>query len=420
MERPVLALLIPAIMSLFVADTWYALIRLHTSSYQAGSPPDLFWLAFYLLLPLAALVSFRLAQRTLAGVSARHVRGAPPNLRRQDLIAGLRVSAPVAAALLASIVLFIRSGLVEDVRYPLVPHLISLGLIGLALARQCLTAVDNERLHREREEALRETTVQMETFLGIIGHELKNPLASIQLGLHMVERRIRRLLQRERVEATDAALLLEPVEQAERQEKHLDRLVNDLVEGSRIRAGRLDLHLAPTDLVAIVRETVEEQRQVHPARTLHLECLAEQRVLVMADAQRLGQVVTNYLTNALKYSPDDRPVAVGLQIGEQQARFWVRDAGPGLPPEEHERIWEPFHRATGIQVQSGSGVGLGLGLYVCRTIIEQHQGQVGVQSARGAGSTFWFSLPLAIPEPALEGSELDPPECQSLDDGQRS
>jgi signal transduction histidine kinase len=384
-------------MCLLVADTWYALIRLHTSSYQAGSPPDLFWLAFYLLLPLAALVRFRLAQRTLAGVSALQMREPPANLRRQDLIAGLRVSAPVAAALLASIVLFIRSELVEDVRYPLVPPLIALGLLGLALARQCLMAVENERLHREREEALRETTAQMVTFLGIVGHELKNPLASIQLGLQMVERRIRRLLQRERVEATDAALLLEPVEQAERQKEQLDRLVNDLVEASRVRAGRLELCLAPTDLAAIVRKAVEEQRQVQPERAILLECPAEQRVPVLADAQRLGQVVTNYLTNALKYSPDDRPIAVGLQVREQQARLWVSDVGPGLPPEEHERIWEPFHRATGIQIQSGSGVGLGLGLHVCRTIIEQHRGQVGVQSAPGQGATFWFTLPLATP-----------------------
>jgi signal transduction histidine kinase len=128
----------------------------------------------------------------------------------------------------------------------------------------------------------------------------------------------------------------------------------------------------------------------------------------MADAQRIGQVVTNYLTNALKYSPADRPVAVGLQVDNQQARLWVRDAGPGLPPEEQEHIWERFHQVKGIEVQSGSGVELGLGLYVCRTIIEQHHGQVGVQSARGAGSTFWFGLPLAVP--ALEGSEAGAPE----------
>lgn len=124
---------------------------------------------------------------------------------------------------------------------------------------------------------------------------------------------------------------------------------------------------------------------------------------VTGDAQRLGQVVTNYVTNALKYSPADRPVTVGLDVEEGQARVWVRDEGPGLPAEEQERIWDRFHQARGIEVQSGSGVGLGLGLYICRSIIEQHQGHVGVQSTSGAGSTFWFTVPLARPEPAQEG-----------------
>jgi signal transduction histidine kinase len=117
--------------------------------------------------------------------------------------------------------------------------------------------------------------------------------------------------------------------------------------------------------------------------------------------------LTNYLTNALKYSAADRPVAVGLDIEEQQARVWVRDEGPGIPARKQERIWERFHQVKGIEVQSGSGVGLGLGLPISRAIIEHHQGQVGVQSARGAGSTFWFSLPLAAPGPPLEGCKED-------------
>jgi signal transduction histidine kinase len=105
--------------------------------------------------------------------------------------------------------------------------------------------------------------------------------------------------------------------------------------------------------------------------------------------------VTNYLTNALKYSPAKQPVVVGLDVASNEARVWVRDQGPGLPPEEQVRIWERFHRVKGIKVQSGTGVGLGLGLYICRIIIERHQGQVGVESAPGQGSTFWFTLPLA-------------------------
>jgi signal transduction histidine kinase len=160
-------------------------------------------------------------------------------------------------------------------------------------------------------------------------------------------------------------------------------------------------------LDAVVREAVEEQRQLHPERTIALDVPSEPRVPVVADAHRLGQVVTNLLTNALKYSPTDRPVEVGLQVHNQQARVWVRDAGPGLPPAEQEHVWERYYRAPGVSVQSGSGIGLGLGLHISRTIIEQHQGQVSVQSAPGQGSTFWFSLPLALESP--DDNVLTPP-----------
>jgi hypothetical protein len=118
-------------------------------------------------------------------------------------------------------------------------------------------------------------------------------------------------------------------------------------------------------------------------------------VPVIADADRIRQVVANYLSNALKYSPEDRPVVVGIEVDDREARVWVRDEGLGLPTEEQEQIWERFHQATGIAVQSGSGIGLGLGLYICRTIIERHHGHVGVESAPGRGSTFWFTVPLA-------------------------
>jgi signal transduction histidine kinase len=191
----------------------------------------------------------------------------------------------------------------------------------------------------------------------------------------------------------------------------MDRLVSDLVDVSRVRAGMLELHLESTDLASIVCEAVQALRLGNPDRTVEFVSPEEQRVPVMADAYRLGQVVTNYLTNALKYSPADRPVEVGLQVDDQLARVWVRDEGPGLPPEEQERIWEPFHRTPGIEDQSGTGVGLGVGLHICRTIIEEHHGQVGVQSTPGEGSTFWFSLPLATQAPASQGSEASTPEC---------
>jgi signal transduction histidine kinase len=116
-------------------------------------------------------------------------------------------------------------------------------------------------------------------------------------------------------------------------------------------------------------------------------------VLVYADADRIGQVVTNYLTNALKYSAGDQPVEVRLEQEEQAVRVLVRDRGPGLTAAQQAWIWERFHRVEGMKVQSGSSEGLGLGLYISRMIIARHGGHVGVDSHPGEGSTFWFALP---------------------------
>jgi signal transduction histidine kinase len=168
-----------------------------------------------------------------------------------------------------------------------------------------------------------------------------------------------------------------------------------LFDATQMRTGLLELHRGPCDLTAVVRDHVVALGAAHPHRTLHLEVPAAGPVPVLADADRLGQVLTNYLTNALKYSSDDQPVAVQVTVHGTQAVTKVVDQGPGLPPQEHERIWQRFYQAGGVRAQSGFGAGLGLGLHICKAIIEAHTGTVGVTSEEGQGSTFWFSLPLA-------------------------
>ncbi len=253
---------------------------------------------------------------------------------------------------------------------------------------------------RANELALGETKAQMDAFLGIASHELKTPLTSLKLSLQLSERRLQKLRRAETgasAAGKDAGLqpTIEQLSRAERQMERLERLVNDLLDVSRIQAGKLELQSDDADLAAIVKEVVLEQREATPDRRIRLRCPVGLQVQVYGDAGRIEQVVTNFLTNALKYSPADRPVDVGVQIEHEHVRVWVRDYGPGLPPEEQERIWERFHRAKGVEVQSGAGVGLGLGLHISRMIIERHHGQVGVESAPGQGSTFWFTLPLS-------------------------
>ncbi len=275
-------------------------------------------------------------------------------------------------------------------------------LVGLLISLIAGNVARRSQARQEVEtqaQVLRETQTQMDTFLAIAGHELKSPLTYIKLSLQSMQRRLEKLVRTSSgvPEELNQKVMLMPQEFAhiDQQVCLVERLVNDMLDVSRIRAGRLELHCEATDLRMIVRRAFNEQRQAAPTRTLLLQIPQAQPVLVYADADRLAQVVTNYLTNALKYSPEDRPVFAGLDVMEQQARVWVRDQGPGLAAEEQARVWECFHRVPGIEVQSGNSVGLGLGLYICRIIIERHQGQVGVESIPGQGSTFWFILPLA-------------------------
>ncbi len=273
------------------------------------------------------------------------------------------------------------------------------------VARLGALVLEHERLLRARAEAqanelaLREAQAQMDTFLAIASHELKTPLTYIKLNLQLTQRRLEKLIRKDSGMpeglCKKASLLLQEFAHTDRQIAQLERLVNDVLDVSRVRAGRLDLHLESTDLGTIVREAVGALRQAAPTRTILLQFPAAQPVPVYADACRLGQVVTNYLTNALKYSPAEQPVVVGLDMSGHEALVWVRDQGPGLPLEEQTQVWERFHQVKGIEIQSDAGVGLGLGLYICRTIIERHQGRVGVESAPGQGSIFWFTLPLA-------------------------
>src|SRR5438874_1197552 len=268
-----------------------------------------------------------------------------------------------------------------------------------AVAKLAGLVIERERLLQEREEsraneiALRGANRRMDEFLGIACHELKTPLAAIKGNVQLAERRLQRLTSDRKTQID--RLLPDLLENANRQTDRLDRLVSDLLDVSRIQVGKLEMRSELCDLETVVQETIQEQRMINPTRSILVEMPAEEALPIEADADRIGQVVANYLTNALKYSSADKPVTVSLEMEGPVARVSVQDEGPGLPPSEQERIWERFHRVRGVEVQTGSGIGLGLGLYISKTIITWHGGRVGVASTPGQGSTFWFTLPLA-------------------------
>ncbi len=173
------------------------------------------------------------------------------------------------------------------------------------------------------------------------------------------------------------------------------RLVEEVLEVSRLEMHTFELSVQPENLVTIVQETVANQQQAARTRQIELVLPPDELVPVIADAGRVGQALTNYLINALKYAPLDQVVSVHLEVEASMARVSVRDQGPGLTPEQQQRVWERFYQVAAPGLQ-GPDRGLGLGLAIARAIIEQHQGQVGVESAPGRGSTFWFTLPIEV------------------------
>ena len=249
------------------------------------------------------------------------------------------------------------------------------------------------------EERVSAANQEMSDFLSLLSHEVRTPLTGLNGYVQLAQRRLQRL-QAEvmtmglspHVLEQRLASLQQVLEHMDAPTRRLNRQIADLGEVAQSQSGTLALQLAPCDLVSIVREAVEEQQLAWPDRSMRL-LLPEQAVLVEADRDRLGQVVTNYLTNALKYAPADRPIEISLSLEADQARVQVRDHGSGLLPQEQDRIWDRFYRISGAQVTQQTGVNLGMGLYICRSIITQHGGQTGVESTPGAGATFWFTLP---------------------------
>lgn len=259
-----------------------------------------------------------------------------------------------------------------------------------------------ERVRAEeqaRVRALEDVNRRMRDFVGIASHEIRTPLTSLKIGLQLTTRVIRRLTEEARSRGVSAGLdsARAPLDRAIAATDQLERLVADLVDATRIQAGALSLRQAAFDLEPLIADCVAEQRLYHPERVITLSA-PDSAIIVLADADRIRQVAINYLVNALKFSDERRPVRIMLSADAGEAMVRVRDEGQGIPPEGLDRIWDQFYREPGATHMSGSSEGFGLGLYICKSIIEQHGGKVGVESVVGRGATFWFTLPLAAPD----------------------
>jgi PAS domain S-box-containing protein len=249
------------------------------------------------------------------------------------------------------------------------------------LAGRVSAAIENARLYREAREAVR----AREEFLSIASHELKTPLTTLQLQVQGLARKV------QSTPGEPALRVLGPrLSAAERQVERLTALINNLLDISRITAGRLDLDLEPVDLSGVVRDAAARVREDLARAGCALELRTDGPCIGQWDRIRLEQVVSNLLSNAIKYGAG-RPIVMTVAGDQATARFTIRDHGIGIPPEDRARIFERFERAVSDRHYGG----LGLGLWIVRQIVDAFGGTIEVNSEAGQGSVFNVLLPKA-------------------------
>lgn len=237
-------------------------------------------------------------------------------------------------------------------------------------------------------------------FISTASHELKTPLTALKGHAQILLRQA----QREGGTEAETRGLLVIDEQADR----VLRLVDRLLDVSRLELGRLQLELEPVDLVALARRVARDEGLVNPGHGIDVVS-SEPGIVGNWDRARIEQVVDNLLSNAVKFSPPGTTILVSLERTDDWAHLLVRDQGPGVAPDQVERIFERY--AQGADRPRGT-VGLGLGLYVSRRIVEAHGGRIWVESIPGAGATFHVRLPLG-PAVSPESASHRQPEATS-------
>jgi PAS domain S-box-containing protein len=269
--------------------------------------------------------------------------------------------------------------------------------LALGIAHAAALALDNSRLF----ERMLEDDRRKDEFLAMLAHELRNPLAPIVNIAEML-----------RLRGDDPAVRTRAVEMIARQSRHMARLLDDLLDISRIRHGKIELRREPVEISEVMRRTVEAALPLAEPRGQEIALIPPaEPVWLDADPARLEQVLANLVNNAVKFTPSGGRIEVAGEAGQGEVVLWVRDNGTGLTPELAQRIFEPFVQEDRSLDRSQGG--LGIGLTLVRTLVGLHGGSVEVYSeGPGRGSEFTVRLPRRPAPPPPPAVQPPPPAAE--------
>ncbi|HEX4202802.1 MAG TPA: PAS domain-containing sensor histidine kinase, partial [Ktedonobacteraceae bacterium] len=265
------------------------------------------------------------------------------------------------------------------------------------MVMECIHTCDTTDKERAKALVQQEAYSLIDEFLNSASHELRTPLTVVIGNIQLASRRLQSLNQQlaNQPEAFAEKLphIQQSLEHASQGAYTIDILLNMLIADVQIHRNTLTLHMKRFDLVKMVHQVVARQQTQASEYTIQIDTDPQLKTLmVVADMQRIQQVITIYLLNALMYTSLDRPVTVRVERRQKMAYVAVHDDGPAISPDEQQEIWHRFTRPRAPVYELDWS--LGLGLYTCKEFIQRHHVEVGLESAPDAGATFWFTLPL--------------------------
>jgi len=253
---------------------------------------------------------------------------------------------------------------------------------GYLLERSIRYALERARVKKAEQEVIQ----MREDFIANASHQLRTPITSLKGFLELLVKDL----------VPDPAVRTEFIARAYEDTKRLAVLVNDLLDGFRWESGFFQMTLENTDLCGLLQSSLEAVKGLAQSKNISLTLgLPQNPLVVKADPHLLEQVLANFLSNAIKFSEEDRPILLEAKVEEDHITVSVVDQGPGISAEDQGRLFEKFYQ--GNTAAKRAGVGSGLGIYIAKKIVEAHGGQINVESEIGKGTTFSFTIPWSSP-----------------------